>query len=325
MFNRKNWFIIILILLVLGAIIYFSLGSVKKDKKENLLRIVYKPNANYLIYFVARENGYFKEEELEIEEIEMASTNLMVEALLTGRADFNPSNSVPALYAAEQNAPGTFLFLYITLMEKGRTNNAIIVKKNSNFNSLFDLQGKTIASPPGATPVILLNLIFKDVFNIDNAFTVQELEPRIQLQALDSEKVDAVFAIEPLITYGETKGISRILEADVMENHIMNPIPIAGGVITTNFAKNNPKTAEKLYKVMNKAIDFIRSNEKEAKLIMAKAIEMPEGTAMQLGINTYWKLDEVNYNYVQQLSDIFFEKKALEKQVDTKMMYWKSK
>jgi len=322
--STRNKIIAGLILLVIIGFAYFFLGQGQRSSDKYHLRVVYKPNANYLIYFVAREKGYLTEEGLEVEEIQMESTNSMIEALVTGRADFNPSNSTPALYAAEQNAPGTFLFLYVTLMEKGKTNNAIIVRKDANFDSLADLKGKTIASPPGATSVVLLKLIFNDILDVEKDLKIKELEPRIQLQALESKQVDAIFAIEPIITLGEIKGISRVLEADVMENRIMNPIPIAGGVITTNFANNKPETVIRLYRAMNKAIDFIRNNEDEAKRIMAKAIGMPEGTAMRLGINTYWKLNEVNPDYVQRLADLFLQNGALEKPVDTRRMYWKT-
>ncbi len=324
MITNKKLIIGAFILIVLVGLVYFVSKQIIETGNEKNLRVVYKSNANYLVYFVAREKGYLIEEGLDVEEIEMESTNLMVQALASNRADFNPSNSTPALYAAEQNAPGTFLFIFITLMEKGRTNNAIIVRRDSHFNSLNDLKGKTICSPPGATPLVLLKLIFKDIFDTKKDLKIKELESRIHLQALDSKQVDAVFAIEPTITFGEMKGISRVLEADVMENHIMNPIPIAGGVITTNFAKNHPEIVARLYRAMNRTIDFIRNNEDEAKRIMARAIDMPEGTAMNLGTNTYWKLDEVDSDFVQRLADLFFEHGALEKSVDTRRMYWKT-
>src|SRR6185503_13270392 len=150
----------------------------------------------------------------------------MIQALSANQADFNPSTSVPALYAAEQNSPGTFKFLFITLMEKGRTNDGIIVRKDSVIKSINELKGKKIACPPGATSVVLLKLIFADVgIDIQRDINIQELEPKDQLQALAANQVDAVFAIEPVITLGEEKGISRFLEKESMENHIMNPIP----------------------------------------------------------------------------------------------------
>jgi NitT/TauT family transport system substrate-binding protein len=322
MVTKKKLLIGGLLLVIFGAFVCLFLGRTQKLPDKYHLRVVYKLNANYLIYFVAKEKGYLKEEGLDLEEIQMESTNLMVEALAAGRADFNPSNSTPALYAAEQNAPGTFLFIYVTLMEKGKTNDAIIVRKDARFNSLTDLKAKTIAAPPGAASVVLLKLIFKDIFD-EKYLKIKELEPRIQLQALYSKQVDAIFAIEPSITFGEIKGISRVLEADTMENHIMNPIPIAGGVITTKFATEHPQTVIRLQRAMNKAIEFIRNNEDESKRIMAKAIDMPEGTALRLGVNTYWKLNEVNRDYIQRLADLFLENGALEKRVNTKIMYWK--
>jgi ABC-type nitrate/sulfonate/bicarbonate transport system substrate-binding protein len=292
------------------------------DSADIPLRVVYKSNANYLVYFVAREKGFLRSAGFVVSEEEVESTNLMIQALAIDQADFNPSTSVPALYAAEQNTPGTFKFIYITLMEKGKTNDGIIVRRDSSLTSITDLKGKIVASPPGATSLVLLKLIFRSVgLEIDRDLAVREMDPRTQLQALAARQVDAVFAIEPTITLGEEKGISRLLEAESMETHIMNPIPIAGGVIAAKFVGDNPDAVVKLTAAMERAIDFIRANEAESRQIMARAIQMPQGTAARLGVNTYWKLSEVNRNYVQQLADIFTQNGALTRRVDTTEMY----
>lgn len=309
-------------ILIAVGIVYFGFFSKPTPQDDLSVRVVFKGNANYLIYFVARDKGFLKDAGLKIQETELESTNLMIQALSANQADFNPSTSVPALYAAEQNAPGTFKFLFITLMEKGRTNDAIIVKKDSGLKSISELRGKKVACPPGATSIVLLKLIFADVgIDIEKDITIQELDPKDQLQALVTNLVDAVFAIEPLITLGNEKGISRILETESMENHIMNPIPIAGGVVTARFAQSHPETLKRLQGAMERTIDFIRQNEGESKSIMAKAIKMPEGTAKGLGVNTYWKNSEVNRDFVQRLADIFLKHGALQKTVETKAMY----
>jgi len=320
--SGKRIAIIIVGVVVLVAVAYLAFFRKPTPQDDLSVRVVFKSNANYLVYYVAKEKGFLREAGLKVQETELESTNLMIQALSANQADFNPSTSVPALYAAEQNSPGTFKFLFITLMEKGRTNDAIIVKRDSQFKSLRELMGKKVACPPGLTSVVLLKLIFADIgIDTQKDITVQELDPKDELQALSTGQVDAVFAIEPVITLGEEKGISRVLEKESMENHIMNPIPIAGGVVTAKFAQSHPETLRRLQEAMEKTIDFIRQHEDESRSIMAKAIKMPEGTAKHLGINTYWKNSEVNRDFVQKLADLFLQHGALQKPVDTKAMY----
>lgn len=321
--NRTpRWVIPVLLLMVLIVAGLFIFRNRTSPQDDLSIRVVFKGNANFLVYFVAREKGFLRDAGLKVQETEMESTNLMVQALAGGQADFNPTASVGALYAAEQNAPGTFKFIYITLQEEGKANDAFIVKKDSPFKSVKDLVGKKVAAPPGATSIIILDVIFADLgIDARKDISIQELEPRDQLQALAAGQVDAVLAFEPLITLGEEKGISRVLESEPMEKHVMNPNPIAGGVITTKFAQSHPETVRRLQQAMYRSIDFIRQHEDESRDIMAKAIKMPEGTAKRLGINTYWKIDEVNKDYVQKLADIFFAQKALQKPVDSKLMY----
>lgn len=309
----------IVALSIIGFLI-FRKGPTPQD--DHSVHVVFKGNANFLIYFVAKEKGFLKDAGLNVRETEMESTNLMVQALAGGQADFNPTASVGALYSAEQNAPGMFKFLYVTIQEKGKANDAFIVKKNSPFTSLKDLKGKKVAAPPGATSLIILKLIFADIgLDSQRDISLQELEPRDQLQALASGQVDALFAFEPLITLGDEKGISRVLETDPMETHVMNPIPIAGGVVTEKFARERPETLRRLQQAMERSIDYIRQHEEESRSILAKAINMPEGTAKRLGINTYWKLGEVNKDFVQRLADLFLTQGALKTSVNTKTMY----
>lgn len=323
--NRAKGIRFVLLLagtVVLAAVCALVYESCSNPKEDFSVQVVFKSNANYLIYFIAREKGFLADAGLKVRETEMESTNLMIQALSGGKADFNPAASVPALYSAEQNAPGTFKFLYVTLSEKGRTNDAFIVKKDSTFKSLKDLKGQRVATPPGASSIIIMKLIFADI-GIDTGrdIVIQELEPRDQLQALAAGQADAVFAFEPLITLGEEKGISRILEAESMENHIINPIPIAGGVITERFAQSHAETVRRLHQALERSIDFIREHENESRSILARVIEMPEGTAKRLGINTYWKNSEANKDFVQKLADLFLQNGALQKPVDTRTMY----
>ncbi|MEK9138506.1 MAG: ABC transporter substrate-binding protein, partial [Bacteroidota bacterium] len=301
--------IVVLATVLVGLAVLACWWTQSRMEEDGRLRVVFKRNANYLIYFVAKERGFLKDAGFDVAESELESTNLMIQALSTGQADFNPSTSVPALYAAEQNSPGNFKFLYITLMERGKANDAIIVRADSPYRELTDLKGRPIASPPGATSVILLKLIFGSVgVSLDTDRSVREMEPRTQLQALAAGQVDAVFAIEPVITLGSEKGISRVLDNESMENHIMNPIPIAGGVVSKRFLSERPNVTKRLRAAMERAIDFIRSNEAESRAILGRSIGMPEGTAKRLGINTYWKLQEVNPDSVQRSSCSTWEK-----------------
>lgn len=317
--------------LVVTVVILVALGVLSISTRQpasptvigNLpLRVVYKANANYLVYFIARDKGFLKSAGVTVTETEMESSNLMIQALAAGQADFNPSTAVPPLYAAEQNAPGTFRFLYVTLMAKGRANDAMIVKKGSPLKALADLKGKRVGCPPGATSLVLLKVIFARAgLDVSNDLTLEELEPRTQLQALAAGQVDALLAIEPVITLGEEKGISQILDNEPIETFVMDPIPIAGGVVTTEFARKNPEVIKRLSKAMELSIDFIRQHEPESRAIMARAISMPEQTAGRLGINTYWKLGEVNKKKVQDLADLFLKYGGLHKTVNTEAMY----
>jgi len=320
--KRSIW--IVLLLITIAILIVLILTQTKHEQAATV-RLVYKQNSNYLIYFVAEEKGYFNEAGIHIDPKIIESSNLMVQALGTGQADFNPSNSVPSLYSAELASPGTFKILYFMLMTKGRSNDAVLVSKDSPYKSLSDLKGKKIGGPPGIATVILLKLILRNFLDPEKDIQIIELEPQLQLQALQAKQIDAVFGLEPIITFGREKGITRVLVNEPMEQFIMNPLPIACGVVSSSFAESNPELITRLNKAMGKAIDFIRSNNSESRKILAKYIGLKQSTADNLGITAYWKHNEIDTTYVQKLANIFLQERVLDKPLQTSSLILRQK
>src|SRR2546428_14080809 len=93
--SGKRVAIIVIGAVILLAVAYFAFCRKPTPQDDLSVRVVFKSNANYLVYYVAKEKGFLRDAGLKVQETELESTNLMIQALSANQADFNPSTSVP--------------------------------------------------------------------------------------------------------------------------------------------------------------------------------------------------------------------------------------
>lgn len=312
-----------LIVLIITAILGITILTSCARKPEKV-KIGYQKTEIYQHLFTAIEKGFFKSEGIEVEPVEFASANLMVEALIAGRIDGTGTNAFPVIFSVEQNNPGQFKIYIVNAITRTAFPDYILVKKDSKINSLFELKGKKIGTYPGSTILTYTKVILKRFLDPDKDITIIQLKPELQLQALETGQVDAIFVLEPLGSLGVIKGIARALEEAPLAKYVMDPLPGSGSTFSTKFLKEHPKAAEKVKNAMYRALDFLNNpqNAQEVKKILVKWTQMEPEVIERLRPLKYWKLEEIDRDAVQKLADLLFEGGALEKRINTSNLYY---
>ncbi len=187
---------LILVLVMAALIGSLTACSNSKDNKENKAKepkkltkmsivLDWYPNAIHSFLYNAIDNGYFKEEGIELEILFPANVNDGISMPATGKADFGIYYMKPIIQAkAEQNVPVKSIG---TLVQKPL--NVILSRAESNIKTPKDLEGKKIgyAGSPmsvetikemmkksGANPE---NTEFIDVgFDLLNALTTKKVD-----------------------------------------------------------------------------------------------------------------------------------------------------
>lgn len=315
-----NRLISINILIVLAVIILVT-GCAREPAK---VKIGYQKTEIYQHLFTAIEKDFFNAEGIEVEPVEFASANLMAEALVAGRIDGTGASAFPVIFSIEQNSPGQFKIYIINAITNTAFPDYILVKKDSKINSLLELKGKKIGTYPGSTILTYTKVILKHFFDPYKDISIIQLKPELQLQALETGQVDAIFALEPIASLGIVRGIARILEEAPLAKYIMDPLPGNGSAFSPKFLKENPKAAEKVKNAMYRAIDFLNNpqNTQEVKEILAKWTQMDPEVIERLQPLKYWKLEEIDRKSVQKLADLLFEERTLEKKINTSNLYY---
>ncbi|MBM3332712.1 transporter substrate-binding domain-containing protein [candidate division WOR-3 bacterium] len=311
------------ILAVLAAFVVF----LACPPKTEVVKIGYQKTEVYQHFFAAVGQGYFKSEGLQVEPVEFASANQMAEALIAGRIDATGTSAFPVLFSVEQNSPSQFKLYLVSVLTGENFPDYVIVKKGSKLASLADLKGKKLGTYPGSTLLTYAKQILKRFMDPEKDVQIVQLKPEVQLQALETGQVDAVFALEPIPSLGVTRGVAQVLEEAPLAKYVMDPMPGNASAFSARFAKERPRVAERVKRAMYRGADFVSAaeNAAESKRMIEKWTAMDPGVIDKLRPPKYWKLDEIDKAAVQKLADLLLAGGALDKAVSTAGVYYTGK
>lgn len=310
----------IAVILVACILLLIQRNTSSNDNNYYKIRVGYKNNSGYQNYFVAQKNGLFKRHGLEVEGITFQSTNQMMQALVLGQIDATAAGSIEVIGSTEIISPDA-INIYLTLVfEEDNAFFSVLVSHDSGIENLSDLKGKKVGTLPGSTSETMLKFCLKHFLKPEDVEIIQ-LEPRLQLQALSAGQVDALYTVDPIITLGKIKGISKVLVKGPENQYMFNPMATGAGVISSEFSKNKPEATKQFIKAMNDSIDFMRKNEDETRTIIATETKLDISVADQMNLIKYWKLGETQYELVQKYLDFLYEGEILTEKIRAKDLY----
>ena len=155
-------------------------------------------------------------------------------------------------------------------------------------------------------PVSILNLYSQLYPKLPPPIFI-ELAPSLHIQSLENNEIDALFAYEPVLSTGIVKFKFRKIFPSVYGSQFSpNPIGVAG--VNTTWYNSNMEIATKYFRVIDKAIDFIKNNPDESRIILAKATNIEIEVAKNMNILPLSKskeIDMVNLDiYISVLIDL---------------------
>lgn len=240
------------------------------------IRYGHRASTNLLPVYVAIENGYFKENGVNLELIEIAGSSLTMKAMVAGELDAGVMSFEICTTARIAGMP---VKIIASLMHKppAQENSCFAVLKDSPYQTLQDLKGKTIA-------VYTRNICpwFHTMAALDEAGMVEgvdyytkELSGATAALALQEGTVDAVaYLIDPHFTALGDNGRALFWWTD--ENA---PCP-CGHCFTEETLEGNPELVKGWVKALQEGIEYINTQNREARLILAKYLGVSEETAL---------------------------------------------
>ena len=292
--------------LVFSLVILQLCGCGKSSSEEELTSITLNEVAHSIFYapqYVAIENGYFKEEGLDIKLVNGAGADNVMTAVLSGEADIGFMGSEASIYVYNEGA-GEKIVNFAQLTQ--RAGNFLVAREKDDEFTWDKLKGKTVlAGRKGGMPQMVFEYILKKN-NIDpqkDLKMVQNIDFGLTAEAFASGQGDYSVEFEPFAASleKENKGVvGASLGVD------SGKVPYTAYSAKESYIAENGETIQKFTRALQKGMDFVQSHSPEqiAKVIQPQFKETDIETLTTI-VQRYYEQDTWKDNLV-------FEKESFE-------------
>lgn len=286
--------------ITLIVLIGLTLYSACKNKQKNEfgetpqeVTVGYLNMVSSLTHFVALENGYYREQNINVVGNPVKTSNLIAQELVAHHIDVGIELAItPALKQLEQ-APNSIKVFSTSNITTENGFDAIVVKQNSSIQSLEDLAGKKVGGFPGTTAKVSFLQLFKEKYSDLEQPEFIQLTPNLHIQSLKTGDIDALFAYEPILSTGIVKHNFRKIFPSIYGTQF-TPNPIGIGAVNQKWIEDNPETAKAFFKAIDQAVQFIEDNPVKAKNILAKATNIDKSIAQNMNTLPLSKSTEID-------------------------------
>jgi len=310
-------------LVVLFLIFTLTLVAMDSPMAQDEVKIGYLTLVMSLPTFVALEKGFFQEQGLKVVNTPFESGTLIVDALVAGRIDVNAGSAIIGHWMVEQNLPGAFKIFIIYHAPAKDVSFVLMVAKDSPLKEMKDLKGKRIGTFPGITSLSLAKAVLRPHFDPNKEVTLIEIPPGNIVQALAAGQIDAYFTPEPFGMMAEAQGVGRnLVKHPLQALNLPNGFPGAVFAFNSKFLKEKPILAKKVKAAIYKGVDFIHTNEGEARKFLPKYTNLPEPFAMKILWEPWIKVEQYNKSFGQPYFEVLKKEGLFQKHIDTTQLYY---
>lgn len=279
------------------------------------LRVGYLPVGVYSYFWRARDAGYFKEENIEIELIPMAGGGQIIPALQSGSLEFGISDALGVLNARNGGIPVT----YVSFNFQQTSDDPVhaVLTMDPDIKSGADLAGKDVATNLSYNTdwTMMREWLRQQKVDVDSV-TFKEIPFPDMLAALRSKTVAAVGTTEPFVTLGEADG-ARVIGHYFTD--VKSPNVLSGVTAMLPYVQENPEIARKFVRAINRAIDDFQDPAVVRETIAANT-KIPESVVAKMHLGE-WKKD-VAPESIQFWVDAAKKEGILTDDVDLKDIIW---
>ena len=250
--------------LLLAPLVPFAVATATAQSKPppTALRVVGLPIANFTPLLVARDKGYFGDENLAVTWTAVAQGAVAIEAVFGGSAEIGTSAIFETIVARGNGLDLMFLTPGTHIRSEPPDNSGVLVRTDDSVRGPADLAGKKVSAGliNSVNHVHMIEWLGKK--GVDPA-KVEFLEiPFPQMaDALFQKRLDAVWNVEPFVTFMTQSGKAKVLAYPYLDN--IPGMDIANYFAKESWIKANSDTALRFKRAIDRATRDIASMSKE--------------------------------------------------------------
>ncbi|MFB6181645.1 MAG: ABC transporter substrate-binding protein [Candidatus Magasanikbacteria bacterium] len=293
--NSKWVTVAVVALIVIIGLIYLPSGQNNSQSPQNpTIKVGGLPINQGLPFFLAFEKGYFQEAGLNVKWKKFEAPNRLVDALLSRKIDFTHTGGPLSIAAiAEFKHPGKLQIYEAACGNKEVPNDTILIRKDSDIETVQDLQGKKLGYLKGVQwKTVAKHILSEENLKPGEDVKLVGLPPSLQASSLSSGKIDALLAIEPVPTVVKEKGIGKTLVRVPTIKYLDNPFCGGAGIMSSEFAKNNPEATKKFLEVMDKAVEETNKNPDEARKYLKEYTPLKDKIISEVPVPVFKMYDD---------------------------------
>ncbi len=276
-----------------------------------------------LPYFVARDRGFFNEQNIETEMVPLMGGPPNIAAMISDRIDAAAVLVTIEGMNADLKKPGVAMFIALDGQNAEYKMDQFVVRTGFKADKISDLKGAKLMSAPGPANLAMARAVLAANGLKDGDYTLDQLDMSQHVNVLKAGTFDGGYTLEPNASIMHKLGIARTLEAGVVAHYVLGDPKAyafsAGCAITSHFIETRPDVAKRFTAAWGKAVDFINNNPDEARKYLVNNTFTPPDVAPTVPLHHYFMIPQMgpkNMKVFQQYMDFFVKDGTLPQKVD---------
>jgi NitT/TauT family transport system substrate-binding protein len=218
--------------------------------------------ANFTPILVARDKGFFKEANLNVTWTTVNQGAIAVEAVFGGSAEVGGGSVFEPMVARGNGLDIVYLASSTRIRSNPPDNSGIAVRTNDPIKTAKDLVGKKISAGLINGPNYVHTREWLQRNGVDpNSVQFLEIPFPQMADALFQNRLDAVWNVEPFLTFMVRSGNARVIAYPYQEN--VPRMDITGYVAKESWVKANPDVARRFKQAIDRATTHLANAGKE--------------------------------------------------------------
>lgn len=295
--------------------------SIAQTKPPTAIRVVTIPVANFTPLLVARDKGYFAKAGLSVTWTSVAQGAVAIQAVFGGSAEIGASAIYETMVARGNGLDLMFLAAGSRIRNHPPDNSALLVRTDGSVKTPADLVGKKVSVGliNSVNYVHMLEWLHKHHVDPQKVDFVEIPFPQMA-DALFQKRLDAVWDVEPFLTFMTQSGKAKVLAYPYLET--IPGMDISNYFARESWIKANPDVARRFKEAIDRATEDVAT--------MAKAERdnwMAKFTGMKLDVVKHMTppVFSTQYNIpsLQANLGLALKYKMISKPFDVNTMIWK--
>lgn len=264
------------LLMICAALLVLVMSAGSSFAAElSKLKVGYLPTSGHLLYFVAKEKGFFQQEGLDVELFRFTNSGEGLNAIKSGKLDAGSFGTSAPLAFIDKGADFT---IFGGQMGEGH---GLVAKpeKAERFKDLKNFRGATIGAVRLATGDVVFRAALHEA-GIDwkKDLTIKEFDsPAAVLEAVKKGSLDAGLVWIPYFTLAEKQGLKVVkYSGEVIKGHTC-----CRQVALTGTVKNRQADFEKFLTALLKAYQYYLADRNGTVDVVAKYVQIDKGDLLK--------------------------------------------